>query len=153
MKKKMLKKLVCVSGFLFMTFPAWSAVPSSLLPNDGNWNQAPAIADVENPLFQGDMILAKGGGSGGGGGGNGGGSGGGIGGGGGNGGGDPEAMAEMVRAVAVLEPAVMAPPEQMVLAVVPAEWRQWGQRRIRRQWWWRRGRCWRWRWRWRLRRW
>ncbi len=65
MKRKMLKKMVCVSGLLFMTFPAWSAVPSNLLPDDGNWNQAPAIADVENPLFQGDMILAKGGGGGG----------------------------------------------------------------------------------------
>jgi hypothetical protein len=75
MKRKMLKKLVCVSGLLFMTFPAWSAVPSTLLPNDGNWNQAPVVADVENPMFEGDMILAKGGGGGGGGGGNGGGSG------------------------------------------------------------------------------
>ena len=62
MKKKMLKKLVCISGLLFMTFPAWSAVPSNLLPDGGNWNQAPVIADVENPLFEGDMILAKSGG-------------------------------------------------------------------------------------------
>ena len=79
MKRKTLKKMVCVSGLMFMTFPAWSAVPSNLLPSDGNWNQAPAIADVENPLFQGDMILARGGGGGvgGGGGGTGGGSGGG----------------------------------------------------------------------------
>ncbi len=52
MKKKILKKLVCVFGMLFLTFPAWSAVPSNLLPNDGSWNQAPAIADVENPLFE-----------------------------------------------------------------------------------------------------
>ena len=66
MKKKMLKKMVCISGLLFMTFPAWSAVPSTLMPDDGNRHQAPVIADVENPLLQGDMILARGGGSGGG---------------------------------------------------------------------------------------
>ncbi len=79
MKRKILKKLVCVSGLMFMTFPAWSAVPSNLLPDDGNWNQASATTDVDNPMFEGDMILAKGGGGGsggGGGGGNGGGSGG-----------------------------------------------------------------------------
>ena len=78
MKRKTLKKLVCVSGLLFMTFPAWSAVPSNMLLDDGTRNQAPAIADVENPQFEGNMILAKsGGGSGGGSGGDsGGGSGG-----------------------------------------------------------------------------
>ncbi len=64
MKRKLLKKLVCVFGILFITFPAWSAVPSNLLPADGSWNQAPAIADVENPLFEGDMILAGSGGGG-----------------------------------------------------------------------------------------
>ena len=62
MKKKILKKLLCVFGMLFLTFPAWSAVSSDLLPNDGGWNQAPAIADVENPPFEDDMILARGGG-------------------------------------------------------------------------------------------
>ncbi len=86
MKRKMLKKFVYVSGILFMTFPAWSAVPSNLLPDDGNWNQAPVIADVENPLFEGDMILAKGGGGNGGGSGGGGGNGGSGGNGSGNGG-------------------------------------------------------------------
>ena len=58
MKRKLLKKLLCLFGMLFITFPAWSAVPSNLLPDDGSWNQAPAIADVENPLLEGDMILA-----------------------------------------------------------------------------------------------
>ena len=41
MKKKTLKKMVCVSGLLFMTFPAWSAVPSKLLPDDGTRHRAP----------------------------------------------------------------------------------------------------------------
>ena len=51
MKRKLLKKLVCLFGMLFITFPAWSAVPSNLLPDDGSWNQAPAVADVENPVL------------------------------------------------------------------------------------------------------
>ena len=64
MKRKLLKILVCLFGMLFLTFPAWSAVPS-MLPGDGGWNQAPAVADVENPLFEGDMVLSgSGGGSG-----------------------------------------------------------------------------------------
>jgi hypothetical protein len=75
MKRKIWKKLVCCSGLLFMTFPAWSAVPSNLLPGDGSWNQAPAVSDVENALFENGMILARGGGGGGGGGGAGGGAG------------------------------------------------------------------------------
>ena len=82
MKRKVLKQLVCLFGMLFMTFPAWSAVPSNLLPDDGRCNLTPVIADIE-----GDMILAKGGGGSGGGGGGGGGNGGGGGGGGDNGGG------------------------------------------------------------------
>ncbi len=32
MKRKLLKKLGCLFGMLFITFPAWSAVPSNLLP-------------------------------------------------------------------------------------------------------------------------
>ncbi len=61
MKRKLLKILVCLFGMLFLTFPAWSAVPS-MLPDDGGWNQAPAVADVENPLFEGDMVLSGSGG-------------------------------------------------------------------------------------------
>ena len=65
MKRKLLKIFVCLFGILFLTFPAWSAVPSNLLPDDGSWNQAPVVADVENPLFEDDMVLAgRGGGSG-----------------------------------------------------------------------------------------
>ena len=44
----------------------------SLLPTDGNWNQAPVVADVENHQLGGDMILARGGKGGGGGSGGGG---------------------------------------------------------------------------------
>lgn len=87
MRKKLLMKLVCVFGMLFITLPAWSTVPSNLLPDDAGGNQAPAIADVEKPLHEADMILARGGGGGNGGGG-GGGNGGGNGGQGGNGGGN-----------------------------------------------------------------
>lgn len=61
MKRKLLKILVCLFGMLFLTFPAWSAVPS-MLPDDGGWNQAPAVADVENPLFEDDMVLSGSGG-------------------------------------------------------------------------------------------
>ena len=68
MKRKILKQLVCILGMVFITFPAWSAVPSNQLPDDGSWNQAPAFTDVGNPLFAGDMVLAKGGGGNGGGG-------------------------------------------------------------------------------------
>ena len=85
MKRKIWKKLFCCSGLLFMTFPAWSAVPSNQLPDDGSWNQAPAVSDVENAQFENGIILARGGGGGGAGGGNGGMPGGG-GAGGGNGG-------------------------------------------------------------------
>jgi hypothetical protein len=60
MRRKLLKKLVCVFGMLFITFPAWSAVPSNLLPEDVSLISTPVIAD-----FEGDMILAKGGGGGG----------------------------------------------------------------------------------------
>jgi hypothetical protein len=84
MKRKVLKQLVCVLGIVFMTFPAWSAVPSNLLPDDGSLNQTPVTTDFED-----DMILAKGGGGSGGGdqgGGSGGQGGGGGGGGNGNGG-------------------------------------------------------------------
>ena len=50
MKRKMLKKLVCVSGLLFMTFPAWSAVPSNVFPTDGSWNQPSVTADVASSV-------------------------------------------------------------------------------------------------------
>ncbi len=62
MKRKLLKIFVCLFGMLFLTFPAWSAVPSNLLPDDGGCNQAPVVADVENPLFEGDMVLSGSGG-------------------------------------------------------------------------------------------
>jgi len=77
MKRKVLKQLVCLFGMLFMTFPAWSAVPSNLMPDDGSLNQTPVISDLEGGMF----LAAKGGGGGGGGqGGGGGGQGGGGGG-------------------------------------------------------------------------
>ena len=72
MKRKLLKKLVCLFGMLFLTLPAWSAVPSNLLPDDSSWNQAPTVVNAENSLFEGDMIIAQGGGNGGGNGGSGG---------------------------------------------------------------------------------
>jgi len=65
MRKQLLKKLLCILGMLFITFPAWSAVPSTLLPNDGSWNPTPVTADDENPLLEVDLILAQGGGGGG----------------------------------------------------------------------------------------
>ena len=68
MKRKLMKKLVYVSGLLFMTFPAWSAVPSNLLTTHAGWNQSSVTADIASPLFEGGMILAKGGGGNGGGG-------------------------------------------------------------------------------------
>ena len=87
MKRKLLKQLVCILGMLFITFPAWSAVPSNLLPEDGSWSQTPVIDD-----FDGGMLLAKnnssGGGDSGGHGGSGGNDGGSGGNNGGNGGGD-----------------------------------------------------------------
>jgi len=70
MKKKLLKQLVCLSGMLFITFPAWSAGPPSLLPSDCSGNQASRTANIENPLFAGGMILARGEGGGNGGGNN-----------------------------------------------------------------------------------
>ena len=62
MKRKLLKIFVCLFGMLVLTFPAWSAVPSNLLPNNGGWNQASEVADFENPLFEGDMVLSGSGG-------------------------------------------------------------------------------------------
>ena len=44
MQKKLLKKLVCVSGLLFMAFPAWSAVPSNLFAVDGGWSESMVTA-------------------------------------------------------------------------------------------------------------
>ncbi|MBW2657210.1 MAG: hypothetical protein JRC59_05840, partial [Deltaproteobacteria bacterium] len=76
MKRKLLKKLVCLFGMLFLTLPAWSAVPSNLLPDDSSWNQAPTVVNAENSLFEGDMIIAQGSGGGNGGGSSGGGNGG-----------------------------------------------------------------------------
>ncbi len=72
MKRKILKKLVCVSGMLFIAIPAWSAVPSDLIPLDRTRDQAPVIADFGDHLFEGDMVLAKRGGNRGGNGGGGG---------------------------------------------------------------------------------
>lgn len=68
MKRNILKKLVCVTGMLFIAIPAWSAVPSDLIPLDRTRDQAPVIADFGDHLFEGDMLLAKRGGNGGGGG-------------------------------------------------------------------------------------
>ena len=56
MKRSVLKQLGCVLGIVFMTIPAWSAVPTSLLPEDGSLQQTRVTAD-----FDTDMILAKGG--------------------------------------------------------------------------------------------
>ena len=81
MKRKVLKQLVCVLGIVFMTFPAWSAVPSSLLPDDGSLNQTPLTDDFDDGM----MLAAQGGGGGQGGGGQGGENSGGNGGSGGNG--------------------------------------------------------------------
>jgi len=55
MQRKTLKKLVCVSGLLFMTFPAWSAVPSNLLPTDGSWIQSLVTADISSTMVEGDI--------------------------------------------------------------------------------------------------
>jgi hypothetical protein len=63
MKRNVLKQLVCILGMVFMTFPAWSAVPAQLLPDNGNLNQTQLFDD-----FEGGMMLAKSGNSGGGGG-------------------------------------------------------------------------------------
>lgn len=85
MKRNMFKKLVCDSGLLFMTFPAWSAVPSNLFPTDGGWCQSSVSAYIASKMIEDDVMLAKGSG-GGGGAGAGGGGGAGAGGDGGNGG-------------------------------------------------------------------
>jgi hypothetical protein len=66
MKRKMLKKIVCVSGLMFMTFPAWSAVSSNPFVADGSLKNMSLIADSAAPRFEGAMILAKGPGGGGG---------------------------------------------------------------------------------------
>jgi hypothetical protein len=72
MKIKILKKMVCVSGMLFIAIPVWSAVPSDLIPLDRTRDQAPVIADFGDHLLEGDLLLAKRGGNRGGGGGGGG---------------------------------------------------------------------------------
>ena len=88
MKRKVLKQLVCLFGMLFMTFPAWSAVPSNLMPDDGSLNQTPVISDLEGGMF----LAAKGGGGGGQGGGGGGSQGGSD-----NGSGDGDGEGDQVR--------------------------------------------------------
>jgi len=76
MKSKLVNQLVCCSGILFMTFPAWSAVPSTWLEDTGHHYQLLSETDEINLLDKNTMMLAKGGnggaGEGGGQGGNGG---------------------------------------------------------------------------------
>ena len=66
MKRQMLKKFLCVSGLLYITFPAWCAVPSNLFPAGGNCTQPSVSADIASTQFEAGMILAKGPGGGGG---------------------------------------------------------------------------------------
>ena len=69
MKAKLLNQFVCFSGILFMTFPAWSAVPATRLGDAGLNYQLPSETDEESLPYKNGMILAKGGGEGGNGGG------------------------------------------------------------------------------------
>ena len=114
MKRQRLKKLMCISGLLFITFPAWSAVPSNLLPASGNCTQLSASAGIDSTQFEAGMVLAKGGGGGagaGGGGGAGAGGGGGAGAGGGAVAQEPEQAAAAVRAATVMGMAAKADTE------------------------------------------
>ena len=81
MKGKLLMRLFCFSGIVFMSLPAWSFVAPTIYKDADDWSQL--CSSTGDNLLKSTLIIAKGGGNGGSGGG---GGNGGSGGGGGNGG-------------------------------------------------------------------